>query len=611
MRLESHRTLFLLLASYYLINCQVSATELLEMSTGAISGKVMDSSQRPIPAAQVCCYGPKGDGQDYSTDADSWGNFIIVGLQEGTYDIWADANGYLWGYQTNHKEVVVVAQDTTKGINLTLLVPASITGRVFSSDGGTIVEDVDIELWNYDVNSGTGARAQTDGSFELTELWPGRSEICARPSVESGCASTLNRLTITEGEVIEDYRLSLNRGALVSGHLSSSTENSYLQCIAVTALGMTGSYRKLSSGFMPCISGPSDENGYYSLRLPPGRYMLNVDQGYLCSLYLPLSFSPRPCEVMITDVNQQLTRDFTVFFDGAPISGYVEDVTGQFDGDVLAFAEKSHVDDPITAWTMRPAGFNQPPSDGYYTINYLVSPPSYSLYAVTGCSNDPWDFSMISVWDRLEGIPAGSSDVNFSLHSQGGSITGRVEGDLSDEDVIVLILDSENLFSGWVKREFVHGAFDFRMDHLKEGSHTAFALSSCHDEMPQCSFTVIEGETTQIPTLVFSDTKTETSSTLTGYRLYANYPNPFSASSENPKTAIRFDLPIISHVTLTVYNVLGQKVKTLLDEQKFTGSHTVNWDGKNSLGQNLASGIYLYRIVAGNFVEVKKMFLLR
>jgi len=90
------------------------------------------------------------------------------------------------------------------------------------------------------------------------------------------------------------------------------------------------------------------------------------------------------------------------------------------------------------------------------------------------------------------------------------------------------------------------------------------------------------------------------------YQLFQNYPNPF-----NPETMIKYDLPNPGHVTIVVYNVLGQKVKTLVDEHKDTGHHTVNWDGKDKQGKEAASGIYFYEIKTPGFEKTKKMILLK
>jgi hypothetical protein len=83
--------------------------------------------------------------------------------------------------------------------------------------------------------------------------------------------------------------------------------------------------------------------------------------------------------------------------------------------------------------------------------------------------------------------------------------------------------------------------------------------------------------------------------------LQQNYPNPF-----NPSTTIKFELPTSSVVRLSVYDVLGREVSVLVNERREAGFHEVKFDGSG-----LSSGVYFYRIQAGNFVETKKLVLLR
>ncbi|MFZ5515510.1 MAG: T9SS type A sorting domain-containing protein [Candidatus Zhuqueibacterota bacterium] len=90
------------------------------------------------------------------------------------------------------------------------------------------------------------------------------------------------------------------------------------------------------------------------------------------------------------------------------------------------------------------------------------------------------------------------------------------------------------------------------------------------------------------------------------YRLLQNYPNPF-----NPNTTIGYELPRDERVTITVYNVNGQLVCVLVDEIKKGGQHRVEWDGKNSSGQSVTSGVYFYRLRAGDFVKQRKLLVLR
>jgi len=90
------------------------------------------------------------------------------------------------------------------------------------------------------------------------------------------------------------------------------------------------------------------------------------------------------------------------------------------------------------------------------------------------------------------------------------------------------------------------------------------------------------------------------------FRLEQNYPNPF-----NPETSIRFQIPKSIKTTLTIYNVLGQKVKRLVDNKLSAGTYTMRWKGVNDLGNTVGSGVYFYRIEAGDFVKVRKMLLVK
>ena len=87
----------------------------------------------------------------------------------------------------------------------------------------------------------------------------------------------------------------------------------------------------------------------------------------------------------------------------------------------------------------------------------------------------------------------------------------------------------------------------------------------------------------------------------TDYSLSQNYPNPF-----NPSTTINFGLPNASSVSLKVYNILGEEVANLVNKVMPAGYHTVVFDASK-----LASGLYIYRIEAGSFVQVKKMMMLK
>jgi hypothetical protein len=90
------------------------------------------------------------------------------------------------------------------------------------------------------------------------------------------------------------------------------------------------------------------------------------------------------------------------------------------------------------------------------------------------------------------------------------------------------------------------------------------------------------------------------------FALFQNYPNPF-----NPETTIQYQVPERSEVKLLIFNFLGQRVATLVDEVQSMGDYSVQWDGKDDTGKAVASGVYLYRLQTNQFVQVKKLALLR
>ena len=90
------------------------------------------------------------------------------------------------------------------------------------------------------------------------------------------------------------------------------------------------------------------------------------------------------------------------------------------------------------------------------------------------------------------------------------------------------------------------------------------------------------------------------------YSLHNNYPNPF-----NPVTTIEFDLPVSGRVNLKIFNLLGEEVATLLEEELAAGRHGVKWEGLNNAKELVSSGIYFYSIKTGSFNAVKKMLLIR
>ncbi|MFZ0392032.1 MAG: FlgD immunoglobulin-like domain containing protein [Calditrichia bacterium] len=171
----------------------------------------------------------------------------------------------------------------------------------------------------------------------------------------------------------------------------------------------------------------------------------------------------------------------------------------------------------------------------------------------------------------------------------------------------------------------VRFAGDYRIAESNEAiinlQSSAYPVSISADNLPvekHYQYVLTESGTDKVHVLKAGEAVQITSPAVTSLRLsreemiplefavHQNYPNPF-----NPETVIDFALPENSHVYIEVYNILGQRVRSLINEKREAGYHSVSWDGTNDIGQKTASGVYIYRVVAGNNLSIKKMLLLR
>jgi len=89
-------------------------------------------------------------------------------------------------------------------------------------------------------------------------------------------------------------------------------------------------------------------------------------------------------------------------------------------------------------------------------------------------------------------------------------------------------------------------------------------------------------------------------------KLHGNFPNPF-----NPETNIDFSLATETNVSITIYNIRGQRVRVLIDEIRSKGEHSVVWNGKDDNGQDVSSGVYFYRLSSGEVEQTRRMVLMK
>lgn len=120
------------------------------------------------------------------------------------------------------------------------------------------------------------------------------------------------------------------------------------------------------------------------------------------------------------------------------------------------------------------------------------------------------------------------------------------------------------------------------------------------------TFTLIsEAASAQLTSSNTTDTSTPANAPAT-FVLAQNYPNPF-----NPSTTIRYSVPKTSPVVLTIYDILGHEIRTLVNTVKTAGTYSIVWNGDDNRGVPVSSGLYFYRIRAGQYSDMKRMALIK
>jgi peptidyl-prolyl cis-trans isomerase A (cyclophilin A) len=164
--------------------------------------------------------------------------------------------------------------------------------------------------------------------------------------------------------------------------------------------------------------------------------------------------------------------------------------------------------------------------------------------------------------------------------------------------VFAVFSNDENLEYFWYIDEVLQDDYDFMFNVTFENSGEYIVKSTVSNgnyEYPTLWYVFVN--TTNIEEQICSNST----------YLYQNTPNPF-----NPETTISFSVTqTSSFVTLDIYNIKGQKVKQIVNEVLPAGEHSINWNGRDSNGKRVGSGIYFYKLVAGDYQRVKKMILMK
>ena len=304
---------------------------------------------------------------------------------------------------------------------------------------------------------------------------------------------------------------------------------------------------------------------------------------------------------VISDINFTLDPDFAP---AHSISGSVFSESG----DVLtAFVVASHLQSGRISFS-----FSDP--NGQYFLGGLEEGLHIILFAADGHIPEFYDDALL--WENATPVFAAGAVrgidallTPFSINSNGGVIAGTVTepGGNVLSGVLMSITDADGRVLGY---DFSDGQGNYQINGVSSGNLTVQASKvSFNSETSDVLFNGGPSSTMLVnfdleQTVVSIDPKDTGSAVPQSFDLAQNFPNPF-----NPETTISFALPEAGHTRLTIYNLLGQEIQQLVNQVMPAGSHQLVWNGRDSRGQKVVSGIYLYSLEAGSVRLTKKMLL--
>ena len=563
----------------------VSGVDFSLIATGSVlRGTVKDSRGRNIRNAQILI-----SDNEIIAGSDRFGNYALA-LNPGSYHVVAQKPGFV-----RQEQSLTIAPNQTKTMNFSLPIMGVVTGTITDPDGDRLNK---IELMALGQDT---VRAETDYTGEyVLFLHSGNYRLVAdKLGYHAGSANFSIQLGDT---LVRNFTLAENPGeiARITGRLLDS-KGQPMAGVGIKILGPE------------TVTIYSDFNGGYATDI------LEVGKVYTLKPQAKKRFfvpSERRFNPLKADKNNQ---NF--------VSGYFGDVSGNelvssFDGSLVLRLRAEQDVSPF-----------------YRTL------PRDSIAAdVSGNAEvSAFDASLIFRYSAglIEKFPADRTTLLKPIQSDSvqrtiALVAAEISG--SEWQIDLSIDNSRNVLSGefQIKYDPVHLEFlraeksgMSRNVHLVYGNKVgglkvAFAseeplsgqgallhlyfkpISTTGNATPSVRLVNARLNENRIPVKIVQQADGGDYS----FRLFGNYPNPFNSS-----TLIRYSLPTPGNGTLpvrvSIYNVLGQKVKTLVDARQAGGLYTVHWNGTDETGHPVPSGVYFYRIEAGRFSNSQKLLLMR
>ncbi len=431
-----------------------------------------------------------------------------------------------------------------------------------------------------------GYFAVDDNDGNLGNGTPNRAEICqAATNHGFSCPAITEGVNITHAPLIDTTNLgpytvsatiaafgphplntssprvwySVNGGAFGSVGMTNTSGSTWEGQIPAQATGAAIAYYVIAETTVgvPGLAPPGAPEDYYLFGV--GTFNVNIDD----------------------DIETDL--GWTVSEPGTDGTWERADPNGTFAGSVPVNPENDHTADPgVTCWVT-----GNPPAGSFFFFEEVdgrtsIVSPIVDLAGASMARGSVWLWAYVAnnnVYDYLE----------LSASSDGGTTWTALER-----------LTAVNL-NAWNEYEFTLSPLDFTFTAQMRFKVTAEDVAP--DTIVDCGM-----DDFLLRSLVPGTVSVSGPADVrpVSYVLHPSQPNPF-----NPRTEIRYELPADGPVSITVYDVSGREIRVLVDEAKEAGTHSASWDGTDSQGQSLASGVYFYRLQAAGFTQTRRMTLVK
>ena len=602
----------------------------------AISGTVVNEVDgTPIVGARVRVFGFRAVAIHKrafrETRTDENGHYIVQ-VPPGRYVASASAEGFNPEFYDDARTLreatlIEVKPDShTTDIDFDLVPRSSIAGLVTDEDTGEPLAGALVEAFKeralLDVVSRVAVfRTKTDslGQYVLSNLPAGKYLVRAQARgylpefwEESPDKKDATLLEVPENTHLTDIDFTLMRGGSISGFVATERDSTPIPFALV---------RVFAENSRRFRSAHTDRDGRYVVDgLPSGKYLVQViAKGFVSEYYDDVHSRRQATPVEVVAPNETSGIDF--YLKGR------RHQQGTIAGRVFSDDDESSIEGALVVavpLANRRPHFGFSDADGLYEITGL-QPGKYFVFAVArgfvgefykdAHSFREADLVRVRQNEVTDGIDFGleprESEGVYAIVGSVRAVDSNqpVEGVLVNarigEDIEVSAVTDEQ--GRFVLQDLPAG--EYKIHATGVGYADAYYGGSSLENA--ASVTVGNGEDAQGLTLTLeTDNVTGVDdggveSVPQTFELFQNYPNPF-----NPETTIKYQLSAPAEVTLRIFNLLGQEVATLVDKQQAAGVYAVKWDGKDQFGREVASGIYIFQIKAGDSFKMSRRMLL-